>query len=214
MATWPAPICTKVPYCLARNSGSIVSTPPVWQVEDKMKALKSLIVMVLSLGLAVATYGDVQKDKADSKSDKPAQKQQNKDAKKDTKKDTKKKDTKKEDKAEKKGFKSHLKNPFMRKPKAQEADCRKSPNAPGCPDAKQAKQMAKQVSGPEPKTAKQANTAQTQMSKPESKTAKHDTVKKQASAPAKQSGKKTTQAGKTPAKKVHKDSKDQAPAKS
>ena len=148
-----------------------------------MKALKSLIVLVVSLGLAVSAFGDTQ-SKSASKTDKSAQKQQKQ----------LKQDAKQADKTQKSGLKKVFRNPFKRQPKSQEADCRKYPNAAGCPNAKQDKQMAKQVSAPEPKTVKQSTSV------------KHPKpVQKQAFKPAKKNAKagKATGKSKAPVKKAH-----------
>ena len=142
-----------------------------------MRAMKSLTVLILSLGLVALAYGDVQAKKTDNK------------------KQVKQEQKVKKDR-QKSGIKKVFKNPFKRQPKSQEADCRKYPGAAGCPDAKQAKQMAKQVNAPESKTVKK--------SKP---------VQKQSFKPGQKSAKKNAKAGKTPVKKAHKNAKSKAQAK-
>lgn len=151
-----------------------------------MRAIKSLIVLILSLGLVASAYGDVQAKKTD-----------------------KKKQVKQEQKVKKDGQKSGIKkvfsNPFKHHPKSQEADCRKYPNAPGCPNAKQAKQMAKQVDPSKLKTVKQSKSVHKQAFKPAQKSAKKNT---------KNNAKNNAKNGKAPVKKAQKNAKSKAQAKS
>ena len=132
-----------------------------------MRAIKTLIVLVLSLGLVASAYGDVQAKKTDKK--KPVKQEQK------IKKDTKKKS----------GIKKVFSNPFKHQPKSQEADCRKYPHAAGCPNAKQAKQMAKQVNPSQPKNVKH--------SKPGQKSAKKNGKGKATANKAKKDAKSKTQ---------------------
>jgi hypothetical protein len=136
-----------------------------------MRALKALAVLVVSLGLVISAYGDTQAKK--TKDDKQAQKQVKQDQK------ELKQQAKKDDKEHKSGIKKVFRNPFKRQPRSQEVDCRKFPNAAGCPDAKQAKQMEKQVSPSEHKVAKQGKPVPKQAFRATQKPAKKN-VKKQA----------------------------------
>jgi len=118
-----------------------------------MRALKALAALIVSIGLVTLAQGDTQAKKTKD------QKHVNQQAKQD-------------DKEHKSGIKKVFRNPFKRQPKSQEADCRKYPNAPGCPDVKQAKQMEKQVAPSQPKVAKQRKPVQKQAFRPSSKSAK------------------------------------------
>jgi hypothetical protein len=138
-----------------------------------MRALKTLAMLIVSLGLVISAYGDTQAKK--SKDDKQTQKQV--------------KQAKQDDKEHKSGMKKVFRNPFKRQPKSQEADCRKFPNAAGCPDAKQAKQLEKQVTPSQPKVAKKGKPVQKQAFRPKQK-------------PAKKNAKKPTKKGQTAKKKV------------
>src|SRR5215510_2354940 len=138
-----------------------------------MRALKMLAVLILSLGLVTSVYGDTQAKKA---KDQKQVKQEKKQAKQD-------------DKEHKSGIKKVFRNPFKRQPKSQEADCRKFPNAAGCPDAKQAKQIEKQVTPSKPKVAKQGKSLHKQAFRPTQK-------------PAKKNAKKPVKKGQTAKKKV------------
>ena len=126
-----------------------------------MRVFKALLVLLVSLGLVISVYGDTQ-----TKKTKDPQKQVKQD----------KKQAKKDDK-EHKGIKKVFRNPFKRQPKSQEADCRKFPNAAGCPDAKQAKQLEKQVAPSERKVAKHSKPVQKQAFKPTQKAAKKNVKK-------------------------------------
>ena len=151
-----------------------------------MRALKTLAMLIVSLGLVISAYGDTQTKK--SKDDKQTQKQV---------KQTKQQ-AKQDDKEHKSGIKKVFRNPFKRQPKSQEADCRKFPNAAGCPDAKQARQLEKQVTPSQPKVAKQGKPVQKQAFRPTQKPAK-----KNAKEPMKksQTAKKKAQANKQIAQK-------------
>src|SRR5262249_4433510 len=126
-----------------------------------MRALKALAVLIVSLGLVTSVYGDTQAKKTkDQKQVKQVHKQ-----------------SKQDDKEHKSGIKKVFRNPFKRQPKSQEADCRKFPNAAGCPDAKQAKQMEKQVAPSQPKVAKQGKPVHKQAFRPTQKPAKNHAKK-------------------------------------
>jgi len=143
-----------------------------------MKLLKTLAVVIVSLGLVISVYGDTQ-----------AKQKQTKQLKQQAKQDE-----------HKSGIKKVFRNPFKRQPKSQEADCRKFPNAAGCPDAKQAKQMEKQVTPSEQKVAKHSKPVPKQAFKPTQKSAKKPV-------------KKNVKAGKSPVKKAHKTAKPKMQAK-
>jgi hypothetical protein len=149
-----------------------------------MRALKTLAMLIVSLGLVISAYGDTQAKK--SKDDKQTQKQV--------------KQANQDDKEHKSGIKKVFRNPFKRQPKSQEADCRKFPNAAGCPDAKQAKQLEKQVTPSEQKVAKHSKPVPKQAFKPTQKSTKK---------PAK----KNVKTGKSPVKKAHKTAKPKLQAK-
>jgi hypothetical protein len=151
-----------------------------------MRGLKALAVAIVSLALVISAHGDVQAKKTGSKDDKQAQKQSKQDQ----------KQIKQDDKEHKSGFKKVLRNPFKRQPKSQEADCRKFPNAPGCPDIKQAKQMEKQVS-PSPQSPSQQKVAK--KGKPVPKQAFRPTPKS-----AKKPIKKNAKSSKASVNKAHK----------
>ena len=150
-----------------------------------MRVFKALAVLVVSLGLVISAYGDTPAKKTTGKKDaKQAQKQ-----------------VKQDDKEHKSGLKKVFRNPFKRQPKSQEADCRKFPNAAGCPDAKQAKQLGKQVEPSKPAVAKHGKPVQKQAFRPTQKAAKKNAkkpVKKGQSAKAKgkEKGKEKTQIAK------------------